>query len=147
MAVGRKRSAVSMALRPRTSWQKKFIICKKPLSAPHIRKTLMQTLAKILLLHNEFGISAGLPRRSWRPTHRTNANMSVTERIDRQMLVGDLMFELSAVTILSLHQQGYLIDDGRVNCCTPAYKTTTQVKYLQLLLRPSQYRRPAYATI
>lgn len=55
------------------------------LKTPQVMKTPIQTVVKIRLRHKEFGMTAGLPSRSCRPTQKmkTGIRASDTKSIDR----------------------------------------------------------------
>lgn len=101
MGVGRKRHPVSEAVRSWTSWKKKFVICSKALKAPQTINTLKQMVENAEFFQSEFAIRAGRPRRSWRPTQRTNPTISAAE-IERNIMFDGLrMSDAFSVMILS----------------------------------------------
>lgn len=63
-------------------------------------KTARQIVVKVLLRQSEFGIMAGRPSRSWRPTHRMNTGIKANEMLRRAMLEGSLISEVLPVIVL-----------------------------------------------
>jgi hypothetical protein len=97
---GKNRRAVPRGLLPWTSWKKKLAYCSKALNAAQTQKTLKQMQENPLCCQREFGIRAGRPRRSWRPTQSTNAARKTNERTSRVMLTGCLITVKSPVRAL-----------------------------------------------
>jgi len=72
------------------------------LKEPQARKTSMHMLVKILLRHSEFGMMAGRPIFSCRPTHIAKAGRSARAVERHAMFKGDLMLETLPVKTLKI---------------------------------------------
>lgn len=77
--------------RPRTS---------TALKAPHIMKTARQIVVNVLFRQSEFGIMAGRPMRSCRPTQSMKHGIRANEILSRTILDGSLMSDVLPVIVL-----------------------------------------------
>lgn len=55
---------------------------------------------KMRLRHSEFGITAGFPSRSWRPTQITKAGANVTDNINVTSVPDLVMLDTLSVIVL-----------------------------------------------
>lgn len=70
------------------------------LKAPQVRNTEIQLQVKAVFFQMEFGITAGLPRFSWRCIQYTNAGKRERAMESMAMLAGSLMLdELPVITL------------------------------------------------
>ncbi len=67
---------------------------------PHESNTIRHTAVKAGIFQSEFGIRAGFPCRSWRPTHSTKPGTKTTATVIKVALSGSLILEELPVTLL-----------------------------------------------
>jgi hypothetical protein len=64
------------------------MIVSRALKLPHVKKTATQIVVKTRFRQSEFGMMAGLPNRSWRPTHQMKAGMRRMASVRSTILEG-----------------------------------------------------------
>jgi len=109
-------------------------------------RSMMLTLVKAVFFQMEFGIRAGLERRSWRPTQKMNVGARARDMARSAMLIASWRFEALAVMVLYRRGESVLMDeDGRTRGLTQEHKTAFRDKHWPVLPLPSQSRFPNVA--
>jgi hypothetical protein len=96
MGAGRKRTEVCMADNFCTSWKKSVRYVSIALKTPHVMKTPMQTTLKMRFRQREFGMMAGRPSLSCRPTQSMNPGIRHIAVIRRPRVVGSRILPVSS---------------------------------------------------
>ena len=114
--LGMKRRDVSRALSFWTSWKNKLQNHSMPLRTAQESMTVVQMDAKAGFFQSEFGIRAGLPSFSWRPTQSMNVGTEAREIVRRAIVEGSRMWDRWPVMLLFAcqpHTQSWIGDPRR----------------------------------
>lgn len=100
MGVGRNRRLVCIGEISWTSWKKSVCQLSIALKTPQTTKTPTQMTLKMRFRQREFGITAGRPSFSCRPTQSINEGMRATPRTNRESVSGSLILSVRFEMIL-----------------------------------------------